>query len=68
MGKEGKVCSCTWVGRGRRGESAHAGGLVEGGGESLPMQVGWLGEEGLSFVRMGGREVRWSCSCSGFVC
>ena len=46
MRKEGRVCSCRWVGWGRGGESAHAGELVEGGGESLFIQVSWLREEG----------------------
>ena len=35
--EEGRVCSCKWVGWGRRGESAHVGGSVEGGGEGLLM-------------------------------
>ena len=48
LGKEGRGCSCRWVGSGRRGESACAGGLVEGGGESLLMQVGWLRGRGES--------------------
>ena len=54
LGVEGRVYSCRWVGWRRRGKPAHAGGLVEGGGESLLMQVGWLRESAHAGGLVGG--------------